>query len=171
MSLKTRLMEDLKRAMREGDVVRRDTIRLMRAAIANAETAKRAAFVDSHQLVTFADGTLELSDADFELDDDEVIRVLQKEARQRQDSIAEFGKAGRDDLVAAEAAELAIVQEYLPQQLSREEIADLAVEVIAETGAQGLNQLGLVMKVLMPRVQGRADGRLVSEVVREILAT
>jgi uncharacterized protein YqeY len=171
MTLKTRLMDDLKRAMRQGDEPRRNTIRLLRAAIANAEHARRSALVDRERarLAPGEELNVTFDNADFELDDAEVVRVLYKEARQRQDSIAEYRKAGRADLVAQEEAELAVIQEYLPRQLSREEIAALASAVIAETGAQGPAQLGLVMKTLMPRLQGQADGRLVNEVVRELL--
>jgi uncharacterized protein YqeY len=172
MALKIRLIDDLKRAMREGDVPRRNTIRLMRAAIANAEQAKRSAFVDRERarLAPGEELNVTVADADFELDDAEVIRVLQKEAKQRQDAIAEYRKGGRADLVAQEEIELAVIQEYLPRQLSREEIVAQASEAIAEAGAQGPAQLGLVMKTLMPRLQGRADGRVVNEVVRELLS-
>ncbi len=169
MTLKARLMDDLKRAMREGDEVRRNTIRLLRAAIANAEQEKRTEWVERRQASLAPGQELEVDETAFELTDDEVLHVLQKQAKQRQDSIAEYARAGRSDLVAEEEAELKIIQEYLPRPLGREEVADLAREVIAETGARGPGDLGRVMKALMPRLQGRADGRVANEVVRELL--
>jgi uncharacterized protein YqeY len=96
---------------------------------------------------------------------------MSKEVKQRRDSIGEYEKAGRDDLVAAEAAEIEILNQYLPRALGREEIVELAREAIAETGASGPKQMGQVMRVLMPRVQGQADGRMVSEVVRVLLTS
>jgi len=142
-----RLLSDLKQAMKTGDKMRQSVIRLARAEIQNAEKAQGKP-----------------------LDDPGVIDVLSKEAKKRRESIAEFSKADRQDLVAKEEAELAILLEYLPPQLSREEIAAAARSVIEELGAQGPGDKGRVMGKLMPQLKGKAEGRLVSEVVAELLA-
>jgi uncharacterized protein YqeY len=142
-----RLLSDLKQAMKKGDKIRQSVIRLARAEILNAEKAQGKP-----------------------LDDPGVIDVLSKEAKKRRESIAEFSKAHRQDLVAKEEAELAILLEYLPPQLSREEIVAAARGVIEELGAQGPGDKGRVMGKLMPQLKGKAEGRLVSDVVAELLA-
>ncbi len=145
--MQDRLLSDLKQAMKTGDKMRQSVIRLARAEIQNAEKAQGKP-----------------------LDDPGVIDVLSKEAKKRRESIAEFSKADRQDLVAKEEAELAILLEYLPPQLSREEIVAAARSVIEELGAQGPGDKGRVMGKLMPQLKGKAEGRLVSEVVAELLA-
>lgn len=145
--MQDRLLSDLKQAMKTGDKMRQSVIRLARAEIQNAEKAQGKP-----------------------LDDPGVIDVLSKEAKKRRESIAEFGKADRQDLVAKEEAELAILLEYLPPQMSREEIVAAARSVIEELGAQGPGDKGRVMGKLMPQLKGKAEGRLVSEVVAELLA-
>ena len=152
MGLREQLMDDLKDAMRQQDPVRKTTIRSVIAEIKKAETV-----VDS-------------SGQRVHLDDDGIVGVIVKQARMRQESITEFRKGGREDLVAQEEAELAILQSYLPQQLTRDEVEAEAREVIAEVEATGLGDLGKVMKALMPRLRGRADGRLANQIVRELLA-
>ena len=147
MSLKAQLTSDLTDAMRQHDDRRRDVLRFTLAALQNAEIAARE-----------------------ELDEPAAMAVLAKEAKQRRDSIEEFRKADRQDLVTKEEAELAVLSPYLPEQLSREEIAQAAREAIQEAGASGPQEMGKVMAVLMPRLRGRADGRQVSEVVQELLA-
>ncbi len=147
MSLKRELQEDLKKALRARDERRKSVIRMALAAIVNAEVEHGG-----------------------ELDDASVITVLQKQARQRRDAIVELRQANRPDLLAAEEAELAILEEYLPGLLSREEIAVEARQVIAEVGATDMGQMGLVMRQLMSKLKGRADGRVVNEVVRELLS-
>ena len=147
MPLKEQLAADLKDAMRQRDQRRRDVLRLTLAALHNAEIA-----------------------ADQELDEAGILDVIAKEAKRRRESIEEFGKAGRQDLVEKEEAELAILSAYLPQQASRDEIVEAARQVIQETGASGPRDLGKVMPVLMQRFRGRADGREVNEIVRELLA-
>jgi hypothetical protein len=104
------------------------------------------------------------------LSETESLAALQKEAKAHRESIADAAQAGRADLVAANEAELRIIEGYLPQQLTRDEIAALAEAAIAEAGVAGPTQIGAVMKILSPRTKGRADGRLVNEVVRELLA-
>ena len=105
-----------------------------------------------------------------ELDDAGVITVLQREANRRRDTIAELKQVNRPEMLTKEEAELAILEGYLPQLLSREEIAEEARQVIAEVGATGMKQMGPVMRRLMPKLKGRADGRVVNQVVRELLA-
>jgi len=147
MSLQKKLRSDLKDAMRQKDETRKRTIRLAMAAITNAEVAQKK-----------------------ELDDPGVLAVLAKEAKQRQESIEEYRKGGRDDLVQQEKAELAILQTYLPQLLSRQEIVTRAQATIEKLGASGMGQMGLVMKSLMQELRGQADGKLVNQVVRELLS-
>jgi len=147
-NLKQKLSDDLKQAMRSGDKVRRSVIRLLMAAISNAEIARRAA-----------------------LEDADILGIIAKEARQRQESIEAFKQGNRQDLVDKEEAELAILQEYLPQQMSREEIVEAARRVIEEVGAQGLGDKGKVMPKLIPQLKGRADGREINAVVTELLGS
>jgi uncharacterized protein YqeY len=106
-----------------------------------------------------------------DLTEDEMIAALAQEVLQRRNAMAEFKKAGRDDLVASESVELVVLEAYLPEPLTKEEIAELARQVIAETGASDPKQMGQVMGALMPRVRGRAEGRQVSQIVRELLAS
>jgi uncharacterized protein YqeY len=147
MSLKDKLIEDLKQAVRQGDERRRSTLRLVIAAVKNAEIEKR-----------------------HELDEGELLAIIAKEAKQRRESIAEFKTGGRQDLVDQEEAELQVLLAYLPEQLSREEIEAKARQTIEEVGATGPAQMGEVMRRLMPLMKGRADGKLVSQVVKELLA-
>jgi len=147
MSLKRQLQEDLKDALRARDERRKSVIRMGLAAIVNAEVEHGG-----------------------ELDDADVVSVLRKEARQRLDTVAELRDAGRSDFLAKEEAELEILEGYLPQLLSREEVAEEARQVIAEVGATEMGQMGLVMHQLMSKLKGRADGRIVNQVVRELLS-
>jgi uncharacterized protein YqeY len=147
MSLKDRLAEDLKQAMRQGDERRKSTIRLVRAAITNTEIERGE-----------------------ELGDDGVLAIIARQAKQRRESVTEFAKAGRRDLVDQEEEELQILLSYLPAQMSRDEIEVAAQQVIAEVGATSRAQMGEVMRRLMSQLKGKADGGLVNQVVREILA-
>jgi hypothetical protein len=146
MSLKDKLTEDLKQAMRQGDEQRRSTLRLVMAAIKNAEIEKRR-----------------------ELEEGELLAIIAKEAKQRHESIAQFERGGRQDLADREEAELQILLAYLPEQLSREDIEAQARQIIEEVGATSPAQMGQVMRRLMPLMQGKADGKLVSQVVKELL--
>jgi hypothetical protein len=103
------------------------------------------------------------------LNDEEVLKVINKQASQRRDSIVEFSKAGRMDLVAQEQAELAILEGYLPRQLAPDEVKAVVLQVIAETGATGAKDMGIVMRTAMARLQGLADGKQVNQMVRELL--
>ncbi len=148
MSLKEQLANDLKDAIRQRDEPRKIAIRMTISAIKNAEIQRRAA----------------LSEAD-------VLTLVSREAKQRRESIAEFEKADRRDLVEKERAELEVLQSYLPDQVNRDEIAEAAREVIAEVGAGGPRDKGKVMPVLIGRLAGRAEGREINEVVTELLAS
>ena len=146
MGLKQKLESDLKEALRSRDEPRKATLRLALAAIQNAEKAKGQ-----------------------ELDESEVIGVLSKEARQRRESAEQFAAGARDDLVAQEKEALTILSYYLPAQLSQEEIETRAREVVEEVGATSLAQMGDVMRVLVPELKGKADGKAVGDTVKRIL--
>jgi uncharacterized protein YqeY len=170
MTLRARLNDDLKTAMRSGDDVARIALRQLLAGIRQAELEQRTAQVKDRGRAN------PLTEADLaaleqiSLDDAGVVAVLHKEAKALKESIADAERAGRADLVDANRASLGLVESYLPRQLTRDEIAALARAAIAEAGATDVKQLGAVMKLLSPRVKGVADGRLVNEVVRELLA-
>ncbi len=146
MGLIEKLNEDLKEAMRSGDERRKLAIRAVKTAIRNAEVEKMAP-----------------------LDEDEILAVIAREAKKRRDAIVEFKRGGRDDLVANEEAELAVLESYLPRQLTAEEIEAHAREVIAELKAAGQANMGNVMRRMMTDLKGRADGRLVNQIVRRLL--
>lgn len=147
-NLKPKLTDDLKQAMKDGDKVKRSAIRLLMTAINNAEIARRAP-----------------------LEDADILGIITKEVRQRRESIEAFKQGNRQDLVAQEEAELAILQEYLPQQMTREEVAEAARRVIEEVGALGLGDKGKVMPKLIAQLKGRADGQEINAVVSELLAS
>jgi uncharacterized protein YqeY len=164
MSLKERVNEDLRAAMRAGDELRKTTLRGLLAAVRVAEDAAVKAKLDAGTVADDAERIV----VDFT--DDEVLQVIRRQVKQRQDSIEQFEKAGRQDLVAKETAEAAVLQGYLPQQMPREQIVAEARAVIAETGATGPGDKGKVMPVLIRRLQGKADGREINAVVTELLA-
>jgi uncharacterized protein YqeY len=147
MTSKQQLQEDLKDAMRAQDEVRKRTLRLALTSIKLKEVEVGG----------------ELTDAD-------VAVVLQKEAKQRRETLDELDRVDRPELAAAQQAELEILGAYLPQQLTREELEGLARQAIAEANAESPSDMGQVMRILMPQVKGRADGKLVSQVVREQLS-
>ena len=146
MSLMEKLTVDMKETMKQGEKERLSVIRLVRGAVRQAEI----------------DGKKTLSD-------DEIIGVITKEVKMRRDSIEEFERGGRSDLVEKTQAEIAILMPYLPAQLSPDEVRQFVETAVAEVGATTAKDMGKVMGVLMPRVKGRADGKLVNEIVRSIL--
>src|SRR5512136_2524470 len=148
MTLEERLDADLKDAMRSGDDVRKLAIRSAKTAITEAKVA----------------GTEQRT-----LSDEDVLRILQKQVKQRRDSVAEFTKGGRIDLVEKEEAEIAVLEKYLPQQMGEDEIRARAQAVIAELGVTDQKGLGQVMKRLTADLRGQADGATVSRIVRELL--
>ena len=153
MSIKQVIAEDLKAAMKSRSQDRVETLRMARARMLEAEVALR----------------VEMG-REYELSDEEAIKALSGYAKQRRDSIESYRQAGREDLAAQEEAELAIIQEYLPRQLSEEEVRALVRAAIDSTGATSTRQMGQVMKEVMPQVQGAADGKLVSRIVNELLS-
>ena len=146
MTLQEKLQQDLKDSMLSGDTERRDVIRFLRSAIHNQEIATQS-----------------------ELGDEGVISVLSKQAIQRRDSIDLFKEANRLDLVEKEEAQLAIIGEYLPTQLTEEDIVALVRSAVEATGATEPRDIGKVMGLLMPDVKGKADGRIVSRIVQDLL--
>ncbi|WP_163327851.1 GatB/YqeY domain-containing protein [Desulfurobacterium thermolithotrophum] len=147
MGLKEQLLQDMKEAMRAKDKVRLSTIRMINSLIKNAEIDKRG-----------------------ELTDDEITQLLMKYAKQRKEAIQMYEKGGRQDLVEKEKAELAVVESYLPKQMSEEEIREVVKEAIEATGASSPKDIGKVMQQVMPKVKGKADGSVVNKIVRELLA-
>ena len=148
MSIAETFRTQLAEAMRSGDTLRRDTLRLVIASMNNARIA-----------------------AQHDLSDAEVVAVLRREVKQRRDSIEEYTKGRRLDLVAQEQAELAIIETYLPADVPEEDVRAAAAAVIAEVGASGPADLGKVMRPLLQRLGGGVDGRRANEIVRELLAT
>ena len=146
MSIKETLQDDLKKAMRSGDVMRRSVIRMLRSEIHNREIESRS-----------------------ELDDAGTIQLLGRQAQQRRDSIEAFEKAERDDLVQKERAELAVIMEYLPEQLTGDELLEIVRSTIEQIGASGPQDMGKVMGAVMPKVRGRAEGREVNRIASELL--
>lgn len=146
MTLLEQITAEMQQAMKTHDTVRRDTLRMVLTAAKNRE--KEIGHVP---------------------DDAEMLAVIQREAKQHRDSIEEFRRGGRPDLVEKEQAELAILDTYLPQQMSREEIEVAARAAMANLGVHDKSQMGLLMRTLMQALKGRADGRLVNEVVQELL--
>ena len=146
MDIKTKLNNDMKEAMRAKDKVAKRTLMMVRAAIQQAEKDRRE-----------------------ELDETAVLAILQKEVKSRQETIAEAKLAGRDDLITDTAEEIIILKKYLPEEMNAEDLRALAEEIIAEVEADTIRDMGRVMKVIIPRVAGRASGGDISKVVRELL--
>lgn len=146
MDTKEKLQEALKQAMRAGDDTQKATLRMTLAAIRNAEIERRG-----------------------DLDEADMLAILQKEVKSRQETAQEARQAGREDLARQAEQEIAVLDQYLPQPLSHAELESMAREAIQEVGASSPQEMGQVMKVLMPRVRGRADGSEVSQIVRELL--
>jgi len=146
VSLLTDLNEDIKTAMKARDKERLSVLRMIKASLQNEEISTGS-----------------------ELSGEEELTVLTREKKQRNDSLEEFKEAGRDDLIQGLEKELAIVNEYLPQQLSEEEVTAIVKETITETGASSPKDMGKVMSALMPKVKGKADGKLVSRIVKNEL--
>ena len=147
MALQQKLMDDLKTAMKSGDKLRLSVIRMIRAKIKNAEIEKRDA-----------------------LDDGEVLKVIARDVKQHKESITAFKDADRTELAEKEEAELAMLMEYMPQQMSRDEVVAIVKQVIDEAGAVGPQGKGKVMGKIMAQVAGKADGKEVNEIVMELLA-
>ena len=147
MSLRERIQEETTAAMRSGDALRRDVLRMAQNAAYNVEKRNRKP-----------------------LSDDELLTILAREVKTRRESVEAFRGGGREDLAAKEEAEIAILEEFLPEALTEDEIRALVDEAIAATGASSARELGKVMAWLSPRTRGRADGKRVSEIVAQSLA-
>ncbi|PUU94866.1 GatB/YqeY domain-containing protein [Halanaerobium sp.] len=146
--LKEQLLEDMKKAMKAKDKARLSVIRMTRSEIKNKEI-----------------------ETGEELDDQGVTAVIAKQVKQIKDSLADFEKSGKDDVMEKLHQEIEILQEYLPEQMSEEEVDQLVEEVISETGAENMSDMGQVMGAIMPKIKGRADGSMVSEKVKEKLSS
>ena len=147
MNLKEQILADLTVAMKAKDAARTSTLRMLKAAIVNRQIEKGG-----------------------ELDEEELMKLLRTQAKQRRDSVEQYEKGGRQDLVDKEIAEIAVIEGYLPQAASPAEIDEAVAAAIAETGAASMKEMGAVMKAVMPRLAGKnADGRAVSETVKRKL--
>jgi uncharacterized protein len=147
MNLKEQIVADMTVAMKAKDVVRTSTLRMLKAAIVNRQIEKGG-----------------------ELDEEELMKLLRSQVKQRRDSVEQYEKGGRQDLVDKELAEIAVIEVYLPLAASQEEIDKAVAAAIAETGATSMKEMGAVMKAVMPRLAGKnADGRAVSETVKKKL--
>ena len=144
--LKEKLMEDLKEAMKEKQILRKNVVQMIRAAILQVEKDKQ-----------------------IELDDNQILEIIAKESKKRKDSLSDYEKSGRKDLINQVNEEIEIISEYLPKQLSKEEILEIVKEVITETGALTIKDMGKVMKGAKEKIGAAADGKAINEAVRELL--
>lgn len=147
MGLKEKLSEDLKLSMKEKDTVKKNTVQSMRAAILQVEKDK---------LVT--------------LDEEGIIEVIAKELKKRNDVLPDYEKSGRDDLIADLKKEIEIIKGYLPSQLSHDELDEIVKEAVASTGASSMKDMGKIMQAVMPKIKGRADGKMVNELAKKYLS-
>ena len=145
--LKEKLLNDLKECMKDKNVIRKNTVQMIRAAILQVEKDKA-----------------------IELNDEQIIEIIAKEAKKRKDAEADFEKSGRADLINQNKEELAILTEYLPKQLTVQEVEEKVKEVIAETGATSIKDMGIVMKTAKEKIGAAADGKTISEAVKRLLA-
>jgi len=147
VSLKEKLMDDLKTAMREKDAVRRDAVQMVRSSVLQVE-----------------------KDNKITLDDEGVIDVISKEVKKRRDVLPDYVKSGRQELIDELNTEIKVLLVYLPQQLTEAEIDVLVIEAITEVGASSMKDIGKVMTAIMPKTKGRADGKIINELVKKNLA-
>ena len=146
MSMKETLLEDMKQAMKDKDVVKKNTVQMVRAGILQVEKDEKRT-----------------------LDDDDIIGVVSKEVKKRKDSLKEYEKSGRQDLIDDLNREIEILMQYLPEQLTDEELRELVLQKVNEVGAETKRDIGKVMKAVMPEIKGRADGKAVNQILSEIL--
>ena len=146
MSLKEQLLEDMKTAMREKDVLRKNSVQMVRAAVLQVEKDNRVT-----------------------LEDDGILEVIAKEVKKRRDSLTEFEKSGRQDLIDNLKVEIDILLKYLPQQLTEEELEIIVKDAVNETGASSPKDIGKVMQAVMPKVKGRADGKMINQILKKII--
>ncbi len=155
MSLKTKIMDDIKASMKNGDKLKLSVARNIQSALKNKEIDDRVKPVDANDKRT-----------QDQKDDDAVLGVVKTLVKQRRDSIEQFKAGGRQDLVDQEMAELKVLETYLPQQLGREELEKIVADAVASTGAKTAKDMGAVMKAVLAATKGAADGKLVSELVK-----
>ncbi len=146
MTIKDKLKSDLITAMKEKDTVRKNVVQLIKAGVLQVE-----------------------KDNKITLDDEGVLDVIAKQLKQRRDSLPDYEKSGRDDLIAQLKREMELLMEYLPAQLSHEELVAIVKKAIAETGASTIKDMGRIMKEVMPQTKGRADGKEINAIARELL--
>ncbi len=147
MALKETLMNDLKEAMKEKDIIRKNTVQMIRSSVLQVE-----------------------KDNKTELDDEGIIDVIAKELKRRRDVLPEYEKSGRDDLIADINREIEILLAYLPKQLSKEELEEIVTRAMDEIGATSMKDMGRIMGVVMPQTKGRADGKMINEIVKAHLS-
>ena len=147
MSLKERLADDLKAAMKDKNVVRKNAVQMIRAGVLQIEKDKK-----------------------ITLDDEGVLDVIAKQLKQRRDSLPDYEKSGREDLIAELKAEMDVLMEYLPAQLSKEELSEIVKQAVITTGACSIKDMGKVMAEVMPKTKGRADGKMINEIAKAMLA-
>ena len=145
--LKEKLLEDLKVSMRDKNVIRKNTVQMVREAILKIE-----------------------KDTGKEVDDNKIIEIIAKEQKGKKDALVDFGKAGREDLIEQTKEEMKVLEEYLPKQLTKEELVEIISEIIKEVGATSMKDMGIVMKEAKAKIGAGADGRTINEVVKEILS-
>lgn len=145
--LKEKLLEDLKAAMKDKNVNRKNTVQMVRASILQVEKDKK-----------------------IELNDDQILEVIAKEFKKRNDSLADYEKSGREDLIAQIKEEMSVLEGYLPKKLSEEELTEKVKEIISEVGATSMKEMGLVMKAAKEKLGVTADGKMINEIVKKILA-
>ncbi len=148
MDMKTRLLQDLKDAMRTRDSLRKDLLQILRAGILQAE-----------------------KDGQCTLDDPDILDIVAREVKKRQENLAELAHSGRQDILDKNQAELAVLESYLPRPLTESEIDRIVLEAIRESGASSPRDMGQVMKLVMPQTKGRADGKLVNQAVKRLLSS
>lgn len=147
MSLKEQLASDLKEAMKNKDVIRKNVVQLIRSGVLQIEKDKK-----------------------ITLDDEGVLDVIAKQLKQRRDSLPDYEKSGREDLISELKTEMDILMGYLPEQLTAEEIEAIVKEAVAETGASTIKDMGKIMAYVMPKTKGRADGKIINEIARKMLS-
>lgn len=146
MSLKDLLVQDLKIAMKDSDTVAKTAIQMARSAVLQVE-----------------------KDTKVTLDDDGIVEIIAKEIKKRVDTLPDFEKGGRQDLIDNLKAEIEVLKKYLPQQLSESEIEEIVKEAVSSTGATSAKDIGKVMQVVMPKTRGKADGKIINQIVKKIL--
>ena len=146
MSLKEKLADDLKTAMKDKNVIRKNVVQLVRAGVLQIEKDKKVT-----------------------LDDEGVLEVIAKQLKQRRDSLPDYEKSGREDLIAELKAEMDVLMEYLPAQLTEEELYEIVEQAVLKIGASSMKDMGKIMAEVMPKTKGRADGKMINEIAKAIL--